>query len=61
LDADFESDAGAERGLFKNEGNKFAVQGGSVADGASFDIRGEMEEVASVHGTPFASGEEIVR
>src|SRR5712675_3088173 len=60
LDADVKSDAGAERRLFENKGDEFALQRGSVAHGARFDIGGEVEEFAGVRGTPFRSGEEIV-
>src|SRR6267154_6099251 len=60
LDADVKSDARAERRLFENEGDEFALQRGSVADGTRFDVGGEVEEFAGVRGAPFRSGEEIV-
>src|SRR5882762_2139140 len=60
LDADVESDACAERRLLENEGDKFSLQRGSVADGTRFYVGGEVEEFASVRGTPLGSGEEIV-
>jgi hypothetical protein len=60
LDTDFKGDAGAQRRLFKNESDEFAVQRGSVADGTSLYVRGEMKEFARVRGTPFGSGEEII-
>src|SRR5712672_186964 len=61
LDADVESDARTERRLFENKGDEFALQRRSVADGTRFDVGGEVEEFAGVRGTPFGSGEEIVR
>src|SRR5580700_4524908 len=61
LDADVEGDARAEGRLFENQGNKFARQRGSVTAGADFDFRGELEQVACVRGTPFGSGEQVIR
>ncbi len=61
LDTDFKGDTRAERGLLENQGDELAMQGGGVADGASFYIGREMEKFARMRGTPFASGEEIVR
>src|SRR4029077_2111180 len=61
LDTDFEGDTGAERGFLENEGDEFAMQRRGIADWASLYVRGEMEKFAGVRGTPFASGEEIVR
>src|SRR5258708_19490157 len=61
LDTDFKSDTRAKRGLLKNEGDKFALQCRGVAAGASLYVSREMEEFARVHGTPFASSEEVIR
>jgi hypothetical protein len=61
LDTDFKGDTGAERGLLENQGDELAMQGGGVADGASFYVGREMEKFARMRGAPFASGEEIVR
>src|SRR5712672_2923551 len=60
LDADVKSDARAERRLFENESDEFALQRGSVADGTRFYVGGEVEEFAGVRGTPLGSGEQIV-
>jgi hypothetical protein len=61
LNADFEGDAGAKGGLFKNQREKFAAQGVRVICGIRLDVSGDREEFAGVRGAPFGSGEEIVR
>jgi hypothetical protein len=61
LNADIEGDAGAERGLLENQGDEFAVQRRGVTDRAGLDIGREVKELTGVRGTPFGSGEEIVR
>ena len=61
LDADVEGDARAQRRLFKNQGDKFALQGRRVTDGARLDVRRKLEQFARVRGAPFRSGEEIIR
>src|SRR5882762_11976544 len=60
LDADVKSYARAERRLFENESDEFALQRGSVAEGTRFYVGGEVEEFTGVRGAPFGSGEEIV-
>src|SRR5213082_1744320 len=61
LNPDIEGDARTQRGLFENQGNKFAVQRGGIATGSRFDVRCEVEEFARMRGTPFRSSEEIGR
>ena len=61
LDADIEGDARAQRGLFKDQGDKFTLQRGGVTDGARLDVRRELEQFARVRGAPLRSGEQIIR
>src|SRR5580700_4055005 len=61
LDAYIKSDSGAKRRLFENQGDEFSGQRGSVTARAGFDFRGKLEQIARVRGTPFRSGEQIVR
>src|SRR6202030_3280571 len=60
LNADLEGDASAERGLLKDQREKFAAQSGVVAGGLRLDVRGELQEFARLRGAPFRSGEQIV-
>src|SRR6202035_1253830 len=50
----------AERGLLKDQREKFAAQSGVVAGGLRLDVRGELQEFARLRGAPFRSGEQIV-
>jgi hypothetical protein len=61
LDADVERDTSAERRLFKDEGDEFAGESGSVTARTSLHIGGEKEEVARMRGAPLGSGEQIIR
>jgi hypothetical protein len=61
LDADVEGNARAQRRLFKNQGDEFALQRGRITDGAGFNIRRKLEQFARVRGAPFRSGEQIIR
>ena len=61
LDAYIKSDSGAKRRLFENQGDEFSRQRGGVTARASFDFRGELEQIARVRGTPFRSGEQVIR
>jgi len=60
LNAHVECDASAKGRLFENEGDEFSGERGSVADRASFDVGGELQEIACMRGAPFGAGEEIV-
>ena len=54
-DADFESHARAQRGLFENQRDELAGERGAIALRARFDLRGEAEEIAQLRrdSTPF--------
>src|SRR5271156_6270443 len=59
-DTDFESDAGAQRRLFEDQREEAAGERAAITVGMRFHVRGEMQEVADLRGTPFHSGEQVV-
>src|SRR5689334_14194062 len=60
LNADFESDARAQRWLLKNQRQKFAAQCFGVARRIGFDVRSDREQLSRMRRAPFRSGKEIV-
>src|SRR5271156_6316747 len=59
-DADFESDARAQRRLFENHREETTGERAAITVGMRFHVRGELQEVADLRGAPFHSGEEVV-
>src|ERR1700733_1797129 len=59
--SDFESNARAQRRLFKNQCEETARKSSAIAVGMGLHIRGEMEEFAYLRGTPLHPGQKVVR
>src|ERR1700734_247634 len=60
-DADFECDAGAQRGLFENQSKKTAGERTAVAIWVLLHVRRELEERAYLRRAPLHAGEQIGR
>src|SRR5205823_8338229 len=61
LNAYVEGDARAQRRLFKNQRDEFAVQRRGVTNGPRLDVGREVEEFPRVRGAPLRSCEQIGR